>query len=128
MAKTDTSVEGQRKDRARFVYEAARLAAIAARAPIIPVPWDERESDFQAQFLEMMERRCGPNRFASPEEAHACWMVEYLKMGWSYGEVYDKENKVHPDLVPYEELGQLERDKDEVFMALCEIARKYIYA
>jgi len=29
--------------RAVFVYEAARLAAIAAQAPIVPVPWEERE-------------------------------------------------------------------------------------
>jgi hypothetical protein len=30
-------------------------------------------------------------------------------------------------MVPYAELGQLERDKDDVFIALCEIARQWIY-
>ena len=35
--------------------------------------------------------------------------------------------KTHPDLVPYAQLGQLERDKDAVFVALCEIARQWIY-
>jgi len=29
--------------------------------------------------------------------------------------------------VPYADLGQLERDKDAVFVALCEIARQWIY-
>lgn len=48
-------------------------------------------------------------------------------MGWVYGEKYDRENKIHPDLVPYAQLGQLERDKDAVFVALCEIARQWIY-
>ena len=48
-------------------------------------------------------------------------------MGWVYGEDYDRVSKVHPDLVPYDELGQLERDKDEVFMALCDIARQWVY-
>lgn len=48
-------------------------------------------------------------------------------MGWVYGEKYDREAKIHPDLIPYEQLGQLERDKDAVFVALCEIARNYIY-
>ena len=30
-------------------------------------------------------------------------------------------------MVPYGRLGQLERDKDDVFVALCEIARQWVY-
>ena len=63
----------------------------------------------------------------SPEELHGSWMQAYLTMGWVYGEVYDRTKKIHPDLVPYSKLGQLERDKDAVFVALCEIARQFIY-
>ena len=114
--------------RAEFVYEGARLAAIAARAPIIPVPWAEREEAFKAQFLEVIERQCGENRSRSPEELHGSWMQAYFAMGWTYGETYDPANKKHPDLVPYADLGQLERDKDSVFVALCEIARQWIYS
>jgi hypothetical protein len=29
-------------------------------------------------------------------------------------------------MVPYDDLGQLEKDKDSVFVALCEIARLWI--
>jgi hypothetical protein len=47
-------------------------------------------------------------------------------MGWRFGAVYDANAMTHPDMVPYDMLGQLERDKDEVFMALCEIARQWI--
>ena len=54
-------------------------------------------------------------------------MQAYVLMGWVYGESYDLEKRVHPDLVPYAQLGQLERDKDAVFVALCEIARQWIY-
>ena len=115
------------KRRAIFVYEAARLAAMAANAPIVPVPWDERELDFKDQFVEVIERQCGPQRSSSPEELHGSWMQAYLAMGWVYGEEYDREKRIHPDLVPYAELGQLERDKDAVFVALCEIARQWIY-
>ena len=112
---------------AQFVYDGARLAAIAANAPIIPVPWDEREGAFRTQFLEVIERQCGPQRSTSPEELHGSWMQAYFAMGWVYGDTYDREAKVHPDLVPYAQLGQLERDKDAVFVALCEIARNYVY-
>ncbi len=113
--------------RAEFVYEGARLAAIAAKAPIVPDHWNDREQAFKDQFLEVIESQCGPHRSGSPEGLHASWVVAYLKMGWTYGEDYDRANKVHPDLVPYDDLGQLEQDKDAVFVALCEIARQWIY-
>lgn len=28
--------------------------------------------------------------------------ISNLEMGWKYGETYDPENKIHPDIVPYE--------------------------
>lgn len=83
--------------RAEFVYNAARLAAIAAQAPIIPVPWYAREIPFRTQFLDVIERQCGPDYSNSPEELHDSW------------------------------ISQLERDKDAVFILLCQIAREYIY-
>jgi hypothetical protein len=113
--------------RAKFVYDGARLAAQAAQAPIVPVPWDEREAPFKEQFLKVIERQCGEQRSKSPEELHGSWMQAYFAMGWVYGPKYDREKKIHPDLVPYADLGQLERDKDAVFVALCEIARQWIY-
>ena len=113
--------------RAEFVYNGARLAAIAAEAPVIPIQWSEREESFRTQFLDVIERQCGPQRSESPEELHGSWMQAYITMGWVYGEVYDREERIHPDLVPYSQLGQLERDKDAVFVALCEIARQFIY-
>ncbi len=113
--------------RAEFIFDAARLAAVAADAPIIPVCFEEREEAFKQQFYEVIERQCGPQRSTSPEELHGSWMQSYITMGWKYGEKYDREAKTHPDMVPYSKLGQLERDKDAVFVALCEIARQWIY-
>ena len=74
------------KLRAEFVYEAARLAAIAAKAPIIPAHWDERENPFREQFFNVIERQCGQHRSRSPEELHGSWMQAYFTMGWVYGE------------------------------------------
>jgi hypothetical protein len=114
--------------RSKFVYDAARLAAQAANAPIIPVPWDDREELFKTQFRKVIERQCGEQRSRSPEELHGSWMQAYFEMGWVFGTEYSRENKTHPDLVPYTKLGQLERDKDAVFVALCEIARQWVYS
>ena len=112
--------------RAVFVYEAARQAAIAADAPVVPIPWPEREQDFQDQFLAAVEVMCGPNRVEDPEAVHDIWVRAYNANGWAYGEIYDREAKTHPDLVPFSELNQLEQDKDSVYIALCAIARQWI--
>ena len=112
--------------RSIFVYEAARLEAIAAECPVVPAPWIEREDAFKSQFREVIDRQCGEQRSRSPEELHGSWMQAYFTMGWVYGPEYDCTAKTHPDLVPYAQLHDAERDKDAVFVALCEIARLYI--
>ena len=121
-------IENLTERRARFVYDGARLAAQAAGTPIVPVPWDEREESFKAQFRKVIERQCGDQRSRSAAELHGSWMQSYFAMGWVYGDIYNRESKTHPDLVPYADLGRLERDKDAVFVALCEIARQWIEA
>ena len=120
-------VDRVNENRSEFVYNAARLAGMAAGAPIIPVKWIDREEAFREQFREVIERHCGESRSRSPEELHGSWWQAYIDMGWVYGDEYDREKKTHPDMVPYADLGQLEQDKDAVFVALCEIARLYVY-
>lgn len=55
--------------------------------------------------------------FPSPEKMHENWMAEKLKAGWVYGEVKDPDAKPpkHPCLVPYAELPEAQRKKDEIF-------------
>ena len=109
-----------------FIYEGARIQAIAVDAPIIPEEWHLRESAFQDQFFEIIERQMGENRYTSPEEAHDSWVQAYIDMGWRYGDERSVEEKTHPDMVSFYLLEQREQDKDAVFLALCEIARLWI--
>lgn len=112
--------------RSVFVYESARLQAIAVNAPVIPKLWDEREEPFRQQFLAVIERQCGPHRSTSAAELHGSWMQAYFAMGWKFGEIYDSQAKTHPDLIPFDQLEKREQAKDAVFIALCEIARNWI--
>jgi hypothetical protein len=111
--------------RAEFVYEAARLQAWAMRAPVVPELWIERDEAFRTQFIEVVAMMCGPDRKTSPEELHDDWVVAYEKMGWTYGPERDSIAKTHPDMVPFDQLSPLEQAKDAVFIALCEIARRW---
>ena len=114
--------------RAIFVYEAARLHAVNLRCPIIPKQWDEREEDFKEQFRELIADLCsGKREFQDFEEAHNSWMNKYFDMGWVYGEKYDPENRVHPDLLSYNLLNIKEKVKDEVYVRLVEIAKDCIW-
>ncbi len=113
--------------RAEFIYDAARLQAIFNNAPVIPAPFLERDPAFKNQFYEVIDRQMGDMRSNSPEELHGGWLQAYIDMGWIYGETYDAEAKRHPDMVPFEQLGRREQDKDAVFVSLCHIARLYIH-
>lgn len=112
--------------RARFVYNAALLQAIAVDAPVVPESWDERDDAFRTQFREVIERQMGVMRSGSPAELHGGWVQAYIDMGWIYGPLRDVEAKTHPDMVPFDQLDKREQDKDAVFIALCEIARQWI--
>jgi hypothetical protein len=112
--------------RAVFIYEAARLQAEAMRAPVVPEPWPERDEAFRTQFLDVVEMMCGPDRKTSAAALHDDWVKAYERMGWRYGPERDPIAKTHPDMVPFDRLGDLEQSKDFVFIALCEIARRWI--
>lgn len=108
--------------RAEFVYEAARIEAEISDRQIVPEPWSKREEDFKRQFIAVVARQCGDDKFPSAESAHDNWWREYERMGWTYGPVRDREKRTHPDMVPFGELTKSERDKDEIFIRLCFVA------
>lgn len=44
--------------------------------------------------------------------AHEVWAAGRMQQGWRYGSVRDDERKLHPDLIPYEELPEGEKTFD----------------
>lgn len=58
----------------------------------------------------------------TPEQNHENWMHYRLAHGWRYGPVKDEAAKTHPDLVPYADLPEIERRKDEMDL----FARRYV--
>jgi hypothetical protein len=50
----------------------------------------------------------------TPREAHTRWVESMAADGWRHGLSYDEGEHLHPNMVPYGELPQLQRAKDQV--------------
>ncbi len=46
------------------------------------------------------------------ENAHENWAAMRLREGWSYGLQRDDAKKQHPNLVPYDQLSEADKDLD----------------
>ena len=57
-------------------------------------------------------------RGVDPETSHELWCEFKRKDGWVYGPHKDLARQTHPCIVPYAELPQSERKKDEIFVAI----------
>lgn len=57
-------------------------------------------------------------RIARADQSHENWMAEKIATGWVYGEKKDPNTKTHPCLVPYEQLSDHDRAKDDLFFAI----------
>ena len=70
----------------------------------IPQPIDVSDVELPA-VLE-------PLREAIAENIHEVWAASRMKEGWTYGPTRDDKLKKHPDLLPYSELPDSEKEYD----------------
>lgn len=67
------------------------------------------------------------NPLSTPESSHENWLKEKIADGWTYGEVKDIHNKVHPNIRPYEELSAEQQAKDHLFRGIVNSLISFIY-
>lgn len=60
----------------------------------------------------------------TPEQSHANWMEYKREEGWVYGPEKDVEAKVHPCMVPYNELPLEQQVKDHLFKGVVNSVSK----
>jgi len=69
-----------------------------------PKPIDTSDVVLEGDITELSELLA--------KNAHEVWAAGRIKDGWSYGERRDDEKKLHPCLIPYEELSEGEKEYD----------------
>ncbi|KKL46467.1 hypothetical protein LCGC14_2345260, partial [marine sediment metagenome] len=69
-----------------------------------PKPLDTSQVELPGSIVELVERLAKHN--------HDVWAVKRVNDGWRYGPERNDAAKTHPDLVPYEELPESEKDYD----------------
>lgn len=58
------------------------------------------------------------NPEATPAQSHESWLAVKEAEGWQYGPVKDPANKVHPCILPFEDLPTEQKSKDYLFRAV----------
>jgi hypothetical protein len=69
-----------------------------------PHPIDTSDIVLSSELLELTEKIAA--------NVHDIWAVGRIADGWQYGEQRDDVRKLHPCLVPYEELLESEKEYD----------------
>lgn len=100
---------------ARVCHEANRAFQLETGDPQPSPSWDEAPGWQRLSALEGVEKALDG---ASPEELHEAWCEFKRAHGWQHGEVKDETAKTHPCLVPYEQLPEDQRIKDDLFEAI----------
>lgn len=88
------------------------------------VSWDQAQ-DWQIRSTKMMVAKVllallRPDQYPlyGPHQIYEEWVKERLSSGWVYGDVTDRANKVHSDLVAYERLPWYTQAKDSMVLSI----------
>lgn len=72
--------------------------------PYMPQPVDTASVELPSELMPLTEQMA--------RNVHEVWAQTRISQGWTYGPVRDDERKLHPCLVPYEDLPESEKVYD----------------
>ena len=69
-----------------------------------PEPIETTDIEVSDELISLSEKLA--------KNTHEVWSKSRISQGWSWGEIRDDEKRQHPDLIPYDELPEEEKDYD----------------
>ncbi len=85
-----------------------------------PQPIDVSEFPLEGELKELIE--------AIAENSHDIWARQRMDDGWSYGPKRDDDHKKHPDLIPYSDLSESEKEYDrKTAIGILELVQRLGY-
>lgn len=98
-------------EKIEFIAEVRHIAWVAYQIAA-GQPYNEEINKDQYESLLDGVKFMLENPSITPKENHDNWMKMKITQGWTFGEVKSFEKKTHPDLVPFDELPEIEKRKD----------------
>ena len=99
---------------ARVAHEANTADCREAGHDALP-HWDDLSDDYRGSSIAGVRAVLDGS---TPESLHTSWCHARRAAGWVYGPVLDRNAKVHPCLVSYDQLPDDQRVKDALFTAV----------
>lgn len=99
-----------------------RVEAIAYVCHTANAAWNERHGEPNFPWADVRESACdgveGILRGNTPEQSHESWLRFKEQDGWTFGYVKDADAKTHPLMIPYDQLPEYQRVKDDLFSGI----------
>ena len=115
-------------DRIEFIAKVRYLGwlcyQMGADLPLHDVPEDYKISEERLKSLMKGTEYVLNNPSTTAEENHNIWMEAKKTQGYTYGEVLDVEKKTHPSMIPFENLSNVEKRKDEMDVLMVKLANE----
>ena len=105
------------------IVEIARTAHEANRAYCEQIGdttqkrWNDA-ADWQRQSAIDGVKAVLDGRVKKPADAHESWLEAKLDEGWAYGKVKDPDKKLHPCILPHDELPAEQQVKGVIFFSV----------
>lgn len=108
---------------AREVHESLRAWCESNGKFYFP-PWDDLDEVQQNLSIEVVNTCLSRPDKMTPEAMHDLWMEVKRKDGWTYGPEFDDAAKTHPSMVPFDDLPEYEKVKDQFVIDVTEQYRE----